>query len=368
MPTINQLPTASSLSSSDQIPVYSSSNGDARKASLTTLRTWFEDNFASPEFETVLEAPTGSGFNIQLAASTENIWLIANPTGAFAAGTVTLPPVADCFDGQQIIVTCSQAVTALTVAGNGATIVGAPTALGTGGFFSLRFRESQDTWYCTSQSLGGTDVFTGDVTVQGDLILSGDVLVAAATPVLKFVEEGSSPAPGENNEITIVYSENGSKVGLVATGESADIDLVIQSKGTTGSITLNGGNSAGAVTTVEAHSVDIICSSTGTVDIGGGGDVAITTQAAGANVSISSDSGNVTLTALGGNVNVPSSLVLTDSVTFPVSTITNLPSPPVQGMRAIVTNANATTFHSVVAAGGANVVPVFYDGTNWRIG
>jgi hypothetical protein len=38
------------------------------------------------------------------------------------------------------------------------------------------------------------------------------------------------------------------------------------------------------------------------------------------------------------------------------------------GARAVVTDANATTFHSVVAGGGANVVPVFSDGTNWRIG
>jgi len=38
------------------------------------------------------------------------------------------------------------------------------------------------------------------------------------------------------------------------------------------------------------------------------------------------------------------------------------------GARAVVTDANATTFHSVVAGGGANVVPVFSDGTDWRIG
>lgn len=38
------------------------------------------------------------------------------------------------------------------------------------------------------------------------------------------------------------------------------------------------------------------------------------------------------------------------------------------GARAVVTDANATTFHAIVAAGGANVVPVFSDGTNWRIG
>jgi len=52
------------------------------------------------------------------------------------------------------------------------------------------------------------------------------------------------------------------------------------------------------------------------------------------------------------------------------STVANLPSAITSGAgaRAIVTDANATTFASVVAAGGANVVPVFSDGTNWRIG
>jgi len=38
------------------------------------------------------------------------------------------------------------------------------------------------------------------------------------------------------------------------------------------------------------------------------------------------------------------------------------------GARAYVTDANATTFASVVAGGGANAVPVYSDGTNWRIG
>lgn len=38
------------------------------------------------------------------------------------------------------------------------------------------------------------------------------------------------------------------------------------------------------------------------------------------------------------------------------------------GARNFVTDANATTFNSVVAAGGANKLPVFSDGANWRIG
>lgn len=38
------------------------------------------------------------------------------------------------------------------------------------------------------------------------------------------------------------------------------------------------------------------------------------------------------------------------------------------GMRRFVSNATATTFGSIVAGGGSNQVPVYSDGTNWRIG
>lgn len=49
-------------------------------------------------------------------------------------------------------------------------------------------------------------------------------------------------------------------------------------------------------------------------------------------------------------------------------TVANLPAAGVSAtQRAIVTDATATTFMSVVVGGGANIVPVFSDGTNWRI-
>lgn len=52
-------------------------------------------------------------------------------------------------------------------------------------------------------------------------------------------------------------------------------------------------------------------------------------------------------------------------------TVANLPAAPVRGMSCYVTDANATFtagIGAVVAGGGASIVPVFYDGTNWRIG
>lgn len=52
------------------------------------------------------------------------------------------------------------------------------------------------------------------------------------------------------------------------------------------------------------------------------------------------------------------------------STVAGLPSASTSGAgaRAYVTDANATTFGSVVAAGGSNKVPVYSNGTNWLIG
>lgn len=50
--------------------------------------------------------------------------------------------------------------------------------------------------------------------------------------------------------------------------------------------------------------------------------------------------------------------------------VASLPSAATVGAnaRAFVTDATATTFHSTVAGGGANKVPVVSDGTNWLIG
>lgn len=52
-----------------------------------------------------------------------------------------------------------------------------------------------------------------------------------------------------------------------------------------------------------------------------------------------------------------------------VFTVATLPASGIaNGDCAIVTDATATTMGSIVAGGGANRVPVNYDGTNWRIG
>lgn len=53
---------------------------------------------------------------------------------------------------------------------------------------------------------------------------------------------------------------------------------------------------------------------------------------------------------------------------LPIKTVATLPGATSAGRRCFVSDATATTFYSVVTGGGSNFVPVFSDGTTWRIG
>lgn len=148
MTTINQLSAADTLTTSDQVPIYSSVNGDARKASLSLLASFIlAQSSVADDKVTQYNSPASTGFNVQVNNASASIWLILTPLAGYAAGTITLPSVALCADKQEILVNCTQAVTTLTVAGNGATVLGAPTTLAANAFFRLRFDAVLDVWY-----------------------------------------------------------------------------------------------------------------------------------------------------------------------------------------------------------------------------
>lgn len=218
MPYINQLPALDQLSGGDQLPVYSPVNGDARRVSITALLDFFQGNFADPNYLTIINAPTNSGFNLQLGAQTQSLFLILNPSGAFAAGTITLPPVASCFDGQEILVASSQSIAALTVAGNGATLVGAPGALGIGGFFTIRFNRLQSAWYTLSSNTGSN---------FGTLTLSTSINDVNGNELVRVSATASAV-----NEITVANAAAAGAPAISATGNDTNINLNLAGKGT----------------------------------------------------------------------------------------------------------------------------------------
>lgn len=147
---INNLNKVSSLSAGDVIALFSSSLGADAGATLATLLAWLQSQLSSAGgFVTQYSAPAATGFNTQVVPATTgaSVFLLLTPAAGYAAGTITLPAQATCVDEQELLVSCTQAVTALTVAGNGATVNGAPTTLTANGFFRLRFDGVFKAWY-----------------------------------------------------------------------------------------------------------------------------------------------------------------------------------------------------------------------------
>ena len=84
-----------------------------------------------------------TGFSYTFAAGTQV--LVINPAGTLATGTITMP--ASPSDGMTITVESTQQVTALTMSGNGGTIVGAATQLIPNQPLSWVYRSTGTTWY-----------------------------------------------------------------------------------------------------------------------------------------------------------------------------------------------------------------------------
>lgn len=148
MPTINQLSAVDQVVSSDQVPIYSSEQGDARKASMATLLAFFAGQItANDDKVTQYAAPSATGFSVTINNGSDSIWLVLTPVAGYAAGTLVLPALANCVDRQEILVNCTQSVTTLTINGNGSTVTGAPTTLAANAYFRLRFDAVTKTWY-----------------------------------------------------------------------------------------------------------------------------------------------------------------------------------------------------------------------------
>ena len=102
-----------------------------------------------------------TGFNYVFPAGTQV--LVMNPAGTLATGTITMP--ASPVDGMTITFSSSQQITALTMSGNGATIVGAVTFLPAKTGVTYVYRQNNPggtTWYPTATVPG-----TGSQLVSG---------------------------------------------------------------------------------------------------------------------------------------------------------------------------------------------------------
>jgi hypothetical protein len=145
MSGIGDLTTTTALALADAFPIESASDRDARKASLSALRDFLQANlsFSASDLVQQYAAPSATGFSVSIAVG--NTWLILTPVAGYAAGTIVLP--ANPANEQVVNLNATQAVTTLTVNGNGKTVTGAPTTLAANAFFTLRFDATTNAWY-----------------------------------------------------------------------------------------------------------------------------------------------------------------------------------------------------------------------------
>jgi len=265
--------------------------------------------------------------------------------------------------------------------------------------------------------LSDSPTFTTAITSTGALQLTGSDTVAqniATNQTTGSLTIGGASATGA---ITLGQSTGGQSVSIAnGAGASGNINIGGGSA-TTGLINIGGtGASTGAISigrSTGAQTVNIATgvntASTKTVNIGTGGttttNITMGNTAGSSAITLGQSTGTqqinigngATLNAIskniiignGGAVGSTTNILVGNQarpltcfinlygiVTFGTSfsqtpvTVANLPSgvDAVVGDRYIVSNALAPTFGSTVVGGGAVVIPVYYDGTNWKVG
>jgi hypothetical protein len=234
MPTINQLPLLSPISSGDQLPVYSPNNGDARRTSIGSLLTFFQQSFASPTLSVNLYVP-GSGFNITVPTPvSQDQWMLLQPAGTLTSGTITLPLNTGVPDGTTVLITTTQEITSLTIALNGATaLYGGVTFLSAGTATAIRFYQPTNSWY----------------QINADAVYAAGIQAFLANPTSANLRAAMTDETGTGSLVfatspTLVTPALGTPSALVGTnitGTAAGL--------TAGNVTTNA-NLTGAITSV----------------------------------------------------------------------------------------------------------------------
>lgn len=150
MSSINQLSTQDTISGGDRFAIFSAANGDTRGVSATAVASFVQSQIDSNGgFVTQYAAPNATGFSVTISPpiAGTSVFLLLTPLAGYAAGTIILPIRGTAADGQEVLVSCTQAVTTLTVNGNGSTVNGAPATLAANAFFKLRYDGVFGAWY-----------------------------------------------------------------------------------------------------------------------------------------------------------------------------------------------------------------------------
>lgn len=268
MPYINQLPLLSQVSAGDQIPVYTPNNGDARRLPISQLLTYFQTTFASPSVATNLYTP-GTGFNITVPTPvSEQQWILFQPAGTLAAGTLTFPLNTLTPDGTEILITSTQTITSFTInINNAAAIFGAVSMLQAGTAIRYRYYQATNSWY---------NITSDEFAVLGSAIQTFLITPNSANLAAAVTDETGSGSLVFANTPTLVTPILGTPTsgtltncnGLPVANTTGTLAV---NRGGSGAVSLNGvlkGNGTSAFT---AGNIDLATEVTGTLPVLNGG-------------------------------------------------------------------------------------------------
>lgn len=328
MPTINQLPVLNVISSGDQLPVYSPNNGDARRTSIGSLLTFFQQSFASPTLSVNLYVP-GSGFNITVPTPvSQDQWMLLQPAGMLASGTITLPLNTGVPDGTTVLITTTQEITSLTIALNGASaIYGGVTFLGAGTATAIRFYQPTNSWYqINADAVYGANVQAflavpssanlraamTDETGTGLLVFATSPTLTTPTIANPTVSTGIFTSPAlVTPAIGVATGTSLTATGVIASTGTAGVGYatgaggaVTQATNRTTGVTLN--KTAGAITLFSAAGSGTAATFTVTNSTVAATDVIILNQKSGTDLydlmvtAVAASSFNITFRTTGG--------------------------------------------------------------------
>lgn len=131
----------------DSVVIWSGDNQDFRAVPLDIFTKQIQEGVTLPDAFNIQHFNPGANFTLDIENDERGTYLILNPSATIAAGTLTLPENNTVKDGQSLLVASSKAVTALTIVGNNALVIGGPTTIAAGGFFKLKYDKLSNTWY-----------------------------------------------------------------------------------------------------------------------------------------------------------------------------------------------------------------------------